>query len=376
MRSRNQKWFARLLAPALACSISLAAWASVAHASQESWEKTVEAAKKEGQLALYHSSVYDRLFEEFEKKYPQIKLTKVMLRGAEASQRIMAEKRAGKHLVDLSLGGAWTMLSVFHKAGLLDPVKPEMILPEVADESKWWKGKHPFVDPEGSHIFAFNGELFLTTTYNTKLVNPAEFKSYWDLLNPKWKGKMVAVDPAVRSTGATLAFFYYTPELGPKFLRQLFGEMDLTMSRDARQVTDWVAAGKFAASLLGPVGWLNMPDAQRAGLPVAWFGSGSFAEGFPLSSGSGNVCLFKDRPHPNAARLALNWLLSREGQIAYQKYYLKYADGRDSMRVDIPKDDVPDYKRRMDRGKFLHVENHELMDTTPVMQVIKEVWKK
>lgn len=215
--------------------------------------------------------------------------------------------------------------------------------------------------------------LFRTTAYNTKLVNPADFKSYWDLLKPKWKGKMVAVDLAIRSTGATLVFFYHTPELGPKFLRQLFGEMELTMSREPRQITDWVATGRYAASLLGPVGWLNMPDAQRAGLPVAWFGSGSFAEGFPLSSGSGNASLFKDRPHPNAARLALNWLLSRERQIAYQKYYLKYADGRDSMRVDIPKDDVPDYKRREDGGKFLPVDSHEWMDTKPVMEIIKEV---
>lgn len=50
------------------------------------------------------------------------------------------------------------MLSVFHKAGLLDPINSELILPEVVDESKWWKGKHPFVDPEGKYIFAFNGE--------------------------------------------------------------------------------------------------------------------------------------------------------------------------------------------------------------------------
>ena len=309
MKTRNSDTVTRFIAPAFGFLIFLLASPPLAHASEgdwrKKWEETVEAAKKEGQLVIYHSNVYDRLFEEFEKKYPEIKLTKVMLRGPELSQRVMAEKRAGKHLADLALGGAWTMLSVFHKAGLLDPLKPELILPEVADESKWWEGRHPFVDPEGSYIFAFNGELFLTTAYNKNLVNPAEFRSYGDLLKPKWKGKMVAVDLAVRSTGATLAFFYHTPELGPKFLRKLFGEMELTMSRDARQITDWVATGKYAISLLGPVGWLNMPDAQRAGLPVAWFGSGSFAEGFPLSSGSGNVSLFKNRPHANAVRLAL-----------------------------------------------------------------------
>lgn len=86
MKARNGGTILRLLAPALGLLIFLVAWAPFAHASKEDWrekwEKTVEAAKKEEQLVIYHSNVYDRLFEEFEKKYPEIKLTKVMLRGA------------------------------------------------------------------------------------------------------------------------------------------------------------------------------------------------------------------------------------------------------------------------------------------------------
>ena len=369
---RNGRLFVSALALAVFV-INCVPVAIGAGGSKAEWQKTVEAAKKEGRLTIYHSSVYDRLWTEFQKKYPEIKLTGVTLRGAQVSQRVMAEKRAGKQLVDFALGGAWTQLSVFHKAHMLDPITPELILPEVADETKWWNGKLPFVDPEGKHILAFNGELFLTTGYNTDLVKPGDFKSYWDLLKPKWKGKIIAQDPAVRSSGATLVFFYYTRELGPEFIRQLFGNMDLTLSRNSRQITDWIAKGRYSISLLGPVGRLNMPDAKRVGLPVSWFGAGTFVEGLPLSSGSGNAVLFKNRPHPNAARLALNWFLSREGQILYQKYYARYADGRDSMRIDIPKDDVPDYKRRVAGRKFVRVEYYKWMDMKPVMKVINEV---
>lgn len=116
-----------------------------------------------------------------------------------------------------------------------------------------------------------------------------------------------------------------------------------------------------------------MPDAKRAGLPVSWFGAGTFTEGLPLSSGSGNAVLFKNRPHPNAARLALNWFLSREGQMFYQQYYARYADGRDSMRIDIPKDDVPAYKRRVEGRKFVRVENYKWMYMKPVMKVLNDV---
>jgi hypothetical protein len=83
--------------------------------------------------------------------------------------------------------------------------------------------------------------------YNTKLVDPKEFKSYWDLLKPKWKGKIEARDIREAGPGAgNTRFFYYHPELGPPFIKRLFGETDVTLFRDFRQGPDWLATGKFA----------------------------------------------------------------------------------------------------------------------------------
>lgn len=72
--------------------------------------------------------------------------------------------------------------------------------------------------------------------YNAAQVNPAEFHSFWDLLNPKWKNKMVSLDPTTFGMGAALQLFYCHPELGSEFFRRLYGEMQFTVSRDARLI--------------------------------------------------------------------------------------------------------------------------------------------
>ncbi len=101
-------------------------------------------------------------------------------------------------------------------------------------------------------------------TYDTNLVNPNEIKSYWDLLHPKWKGKMVALDPRVASTGTNIRFFYHHPALGPEFIRRLFSEQRITLVRDANKVIDWIAVGKFPIGLLA----IRGETAEDQGLPI------------------------------------------------------------------------------------------------------------
>ena len=103
---------------------------------QAEWEKTVEAAKVEGQLVIYAGADYDALFAEFQKKYPEIKVTSVIATGREVVQRMMTERRAGKYLVDLYLDGASTAYSVLYKGKVIEPIKPTLILPEIIDQSK------------------------------------------------------------------------------------------------------------------------------------------------------------------------------------------------------------------------------------------------
>ena len=147
------------------------------------------------------------MFAEFQKKYPEIKVIAAPGRG-EASQ-ILAERRAGKYVVDLSIHGMTTM-SPLHKAKAFDPIKPTLMLPEVLDESKWWGGKHLYKDEEKQYIFASDLTVLTSFAYNTQLVDPKEIKSYWDFLHPKWRGKILCGASLFRDWD--FAAFFLPPE--------------------------------------------------------------------------------------------------------------------------------------------------------------------
>jgi iron(III) transport system substrate-binding protein len=354
---------------------SPAGLAAAADAWKVDWEKSLQAAKKEGQLVLYGSADFEMLFAEFNKRYPEIKVTGVYGRGADVAKRLMSERRAEKYLADLYVNGMTTGYNVFYKAKALDPIAPVLVLPDVVDTSKWWQGKHHYVDPENQYLFNINGETRMVVGFNTKQVNPAEIKSYWDLLNPKWKGKIVAYDPNLGGSGDAMRFFYHQKSLGPEFIKRMLTEMDIVISSDTRQMGDWLAGGKFALSIFAPISRMDLDVMQVQGLPVSWFEPERLKEGAYITAGSGGVALINKAPHPNASKVALNWLLSREGQIAYQQIFRQGNDGPDSLRIDIPKDNVPRGNRRpqADPNRYPFVDRPEWMDQEPIRKFVKEV---
>src|SRR5262245_20173703 len=209
---------------------------------KEEWNKTLRAAEAEGELTLYGCCYeYDRIVEEFKKKHPKIKVTAVLGAGGQLGARVLAERRGEKYLPDVFSAGANTIHDVLYKAQALEPIKSKLILPEVIDASRWYEGEHRYIDPEQRYIFAFvansqTGQV----QYNRAQVNPTEFSSFWDLLNPKWKGKIASLDLTTFGMGAALQFFYYHPDLGPAFLRKLYGEMQVTVSgMRVRRPTGW-----------------------------------------------------------------------------------------------------------------------------------------
>ncbi len=340
-------------------------------AAQEEWGKTLAAAKKEGQVNVYIGG-WGVVLDEgvFQKRFPEIKLVGVALRGGgDIAKRILAERRAGKYLADVSIEGFNSNYNILYAAKVFDPIKPALILPEVADESKWWRGKHSYLDPEGQYVLRFNGVPQTGAAhYNSQQVNPKEFTSFWDFLNPKWKGKIEARDARVPGPGnGALRFFYHNPELGPQFIRRLFSEMEITLFRDFRQGPDWLAAGKFVICFFCS----DIPKARRQGLPVDSFGA--MKEGAGLVSQYGTIGLANNAPHPNAAKVFINWFLSREGQVTLQRALAKTSDeAPDSLRIDIPKDDVPAENKRMDGMKYLDLDVEGKLEMKPIVDVIEE----
>ena len=335
------------------------------------WEKTLEAAKKEGQVTVYISG-YEAVLPEFEKEYPEIKLVAVTARGAQLGQRLLSERRGEKFLADVVSAGGVTTYRQLHVAKVLDPIKPALLLPEVTDTSKWYQGKHHYTDPENQYVFSYVGSAtYGSVSYNTKLVDPKEFKSYWDLLNLKWKGKIISRDIRVPGPGSGNArLFYHLPDVGPSFIRKLYGEMDVTLFRDSRQGTDWLAVGKASLCF-----FCEVDVSKQQGLPLDTFGPRAFKEGGGLVQQFGTLTLVNKAPHPSAARVFINWLLSRKGQIALQKATLTGESPSDSLRTDIPKDDVPFLNRRVDGIKYVDTSKPEWQDMKPVLEIMNEALK-
>ncbi len=108
--------------------------------------------------------------------------------------------------------GPWCL--VYHKAGHLQPIPPLLVLPEVVDQTKWWSKKHLYADPEGQHVFMAQGDAGSgIAAINTNFIKPGEIQSWWDLLAPKYRGKMVMTDADSAGNIGSWRFLYYSPDL-------------------------------------------------------------------------------------------------------------------------------------------------------------------
>jgi len=352
---------------------SMSIWAGETEGWKARWEKTLEAAKKEGRLTLYGGQeiTHPDIVAAFGREFPSIKVVTVGGHGADLAQRVPAERRAGKYLADLYAGGPNTPRT-FYLGKFLEPIAPSLILPEVTDVSKWYGGKHWYADPENQYLFMYEGTVTTTgLSYNTKLVSPDEVSSYGDLLKARWKGKLLGMDPKGASLPTPVVILYYKPGVGPEFLRRLYSEMDIMLFRDRRQGTNWLAVGKFPICIF----CRDIDQAKKQGLPVEEVGPDQLKEEGSIGGGGSSVLvLFNKAPHPNAAALFINWYLSRRGQIAWQKVMnTKEVEPSDSMRIDIPKDDVHPDGRRVEGRKYQVI---GFLDPEPVQKLIHEVVKQ
>lgn len=335
--------------------------------SPKDWEKTVAAAEKEGQVTLYGPPGvnYQNAIMAFQEAYPKIKLVYVPGSGSSNAQRMLAERRAGKYLADVFVGGSGTLILVLYNGGILDPLAPVLMLPENTDQSLWFRKKHLYADAKEQYVFMMQGNVNTALAgYNTKLFKPDGIKSYWDVLDPKLKGKIVAYDPKARGHIQTMRSLYYNPKIGGDFFRRLFTEMDVTVSRDQRLMIDWLAQGKFLLYLFPTAN--DIKDAKKKGLPVDIIDAPD-DESY-MSGGFGHAALVNNAPHPNAAGVMINWLLSGQGQLKWQE-----KTDNNSLRMDIPKNMLTDSQAvPREDGRYLITSLPQYEDVAPLMKIVDE----
>jgi iron(III) transport system substrate-binding protein len=278
------------------------------------WDRTVEAAKKESKIviAIPPANELRKDMETVLKQKFGLDAELVAAPGPRNASRIASERKAGVSYFDVLIVGTGTAVGLAHD-GMLEPIEALMILPEVKDPKEWWGG-HIWEDnlSTNRYLYSFLADVSTHSIwYNLELAKPEELRSFDDYLSPKWKGKIGFSDPRVPSSGQSVWSFMWEVK-GEEFLRKLV-QQDLFLTRDLRLLTDTLAKGKVALAF--GIGRSQAEPFVKAGLPIK--PAPAPKEGLPASNSFGVIGIVKDPPHPNAARVFINWFLSREGQDWY-----------------------------------------------------------
>lgn len=257
----------------------------------------------------------------------------VFSRSEESVVKIQMEKRAGMYIADLFSGAGPTQVVVMKQAGLLGQIEPLLILPEVTDPRVWTGGTLPFVDKD-KQVIAMSVVMQRSVMYNTDLIKKGELTSYRDLLKPQYKGRMTMNDPTVAGNGlswmAFLARRVWGLEEASDFLTQLVKQQEVVILRDQRLQVESVARGKFAIGLAA--GTASFAEFVSVGAPLD---AAIVKEGAYSLAGSGGFAVPNKFAHPHAARIFVNWLLTREGQTVFARIF-----GSPSTRSDVSREGI------------------------------------
>ncbi len=294
-------------------------------ASQGEWDKVLEATKKEGRVVASippSPELRKGLEEAFTKRFG-IVMESLPARGSTIIRRIVEESKAGIHYFDLHIGGTESIVKGLLPENVLDPVEPWFILPEVKDPKQWWGG-YIWVDNAKRFIYAASAYQTASLWYNSDLVKAEEVRSFDDLLSPKWKGKIGLSDPRTPGSGASI-WAYMLQIKGEEYLRKLTGQK-LFIARDLRLLAENLAKGRISIAL--GIGYSESLPFIKAGLPVGALPTPK--EGLYATGGYGHLTIIKNTPHPNAAKVFVNWFLGKEAQDIFSK-----AMGAPTRRLDV-----------------------------------------
>jgi len=287
------------------------------------WAKVVEAAKKEGLITIYGASQFAgdggrRTIEAFSKEYG-IRVDMLVAAGRQAAERIKVESKMKQPIADL-VGPGLSSATELSLAGLLESVWQD--LPELQKKDIF--KINPKYTPNGDVLnmsFSLSGVLI-----NTKQVNgPDVPKSYFDLLDPKWKGKMIISDPRAGAGGgfAWFAEMRFYKVLDDDYFRRFARQEPIIWGGSNQEQDNMVGRGEAWINPYTTSGTAGQMIIEGAPLKIIGMTEGSSVITDPISMVKGTV-------HPNASKLFLNWLLSKEGQNIYAK-----AFGIDSVRKDV-----------------------------------------
>jgi iron(III) transport system substrate-binding protein len=291
---------------------------------EQDWNKTVAAAKKEGQLIVSgpSGSAWRDALMMFEEAYPGIKLKITPSASRDFWPRVVLERGVKQYLWDLRVGGPDAQTYDLKAKGVLAPVRELLVLPEVVDGSKWYGGIDGlFLDKEDRYFMGFAMYTQTIGHYNSKLIT--EPVTVEKLIDPKYKGKISMADPRGGSSNTTLAILYR--KFGRDYVKKLLEQKPVIASQ-SRQQMDWMSAGRYPIAIGIPT--ISFVEAQQRGVNVDHYIK---LNASAWSQGVGGIQLIDKAPHPNAAKVFINWIATRD----VQNRLMKMVE-LNSRRNDVP----------------------------------------
>ncbi|CAB3806926.1 hypothetical protein LMG27177_06193 [Paraburkholderia fynbosensis] len=266
----------------------------VANAQENNWDNVVAAAKKEKTVVFYtgllSSKCMDRNIQRFKDQYG-VEVQSFRARGGELLERIRVEQASNRFIGDVEWNGP-PVIFLQGQAGALEPIGQ---LPNTANLLPGFAVEKFAVPAERSSI---------GMVVNDRLVKPGDIKSWKDIIDPKWRGKIATDQMDVMGIGNI--WFDVTERAFGKSYQEALAKNKPLISRDWGAMQRRVASGEYLAY----VGIEAFNGLTARGLPVKWMVP---AEGAPAYTAK--LAVLKNAPHPNAARLFINFLLSSESQL-------------------------------------------------------------
>jgi len=307
----------RLIQTALGAAAAAVVPRRARAAAPADWPGVVAAAKAEGKVVFntFPGDGYKRALRSFTAAYPDIKLEHTSLHSQDFAPRILQERQANIFTWDVASIPTSTALQVLRPAGAWDPIRPVITLPEVRDDAGWDGGfERGFtVVKDKALTYGFIANRGGGVCVNTDQVKD-DVRSLNDMLAAKWKGKLLLAD--VRVMGDT--FWPMTAarlNLGDEIIKRLFVDQDPVLSRDTRQMAEFMVRGRYPLAL--GVNPLLLSQFQKQGLGKNL----KFVHPPEIDTVnfSTTLWLVNRAPHPNAAKVLINWILTKDAQVQWAR---------------------------------------------------------
>jgi iron(III) transport system substrate-binding protein len=301
------------------------------------WDELVQAARREGRLVLAGPptpAVRTEVPAAFKRRFG-VDIEYLGTRTGELMTRLDAERAAGQYTVDVLLTGASSLYNEAYPRKMLAALPPLLVLPEVTEPAKWQVGRVWYMDPPQQYIVRLSNQLTFVPAVNTQFLPAEEIVSWYDLLEPKYRGKMSADDPTVAGAGWNRAI-YLSRKLGESFVQKLYRDQQVETSREERQQIDWLARGQHPIAL--GLGANDIVGLRADGFPITVVLQNRPEAPGMVTAGFGMLAMLEPAPHPAAAQVFVNWVTSREGSEVYNR-----AQVNASVRTDLDNSWMPEF---------------------------------